>query len=142
MQPKVYIIVGPARTGKSLCVQKMRDNHIPVYCVTVTRNDDLCFDGYSGEQNIVLDDCAPSVRLVDLCKLTKNYCHPTIFPVKGGFVHLPLNRTIWLISNVMPVKWKAFRNYPDRILTGWGDQVTTWMLWSEEDKKYLKYGEP
>ena len=70
------------------------------------------FDGYQGEQTILLDDFYGGIKLSDLLKVLEHY--PLQVPVKGGYVAARWVRVI-ITSNVHWHKWyQEFQN-PDML---------------------------
>lgn len=71
------------------------------------------WDGYDGEENVVIDEFNCQIRLADFKRLIDS--SPLKVPIKGGMVPF-LAKRIWIMSNVMLDAWyyKAAPPGPER----------------------------
>lgn len=60
------------------------------------------WDGYDGEENIVIDEFEQQIRLSDFKRIIDS--SPFKVPVKGGYVEFKAKR-VWFISNLTPDTW-------------------------------------
>jgi len=99
----VYTIVyyGPPGTGKTKRAQ--HEAGPDAYWLSPPQNGSLWWDGYNGEENVVIDEfnghfCAQTFlqRVLDR--------YPMRVPTKGDTVPL-LCKRVWITSNVLPTQW-------------------------------------
>jgi len=96
---RVLCFIGPAGTGKSTAAMS--------YNPYLWSNAGQWFDGYAGEQTILLDDFSgdsneKSITYHFFCRLADRY--PLQLPIKGGFVHA-CHTTLIITSNTEPESW-------------------------------------
>lgn len=60
------------------------------------------WDGYDGEENVVIDEFEQQIRLNDLKRIIDST--PYKVPVKGGSVEFKAKR-VWILSNQSPEEW-------------------------------------
>ncbi|AXH76632.1 MAG: helicase [Circoviridae sp.] len=104
-KPEVVILWGPPGTGKTRSVYDTHgfDN---VYEVPTPRSgSEVWFDGYQGEEVILVDDFYGWLRWSFLLKFIDRY--PQDLPVKGGFTP-NLARKIYFTSNQDPMQWYSY----------------------------------
>lgn len=95
---KVGLFVGSTATGKTRTVF---DNLENVYTVFDTKVP--WFDGYMGQENVLLDECGPGMMSHNFLKrLLDRY--PMMVPIKGGSCNW-MAKTIVLTSNVPIEDW-------------------------------------
>lgn len=63
------------------------------------------WDGYSGHENVIIDEFAHDVPITTLLRWLDRY--PLQVPIKGGFAEFAAKR-VWITSNIDPDDW-----YPD-----------------------------
>jgi len=98
--PEVIIYFGPPGSGKTL--KAVTDNP-NVYKLHIPKaGDKLWFDGYAGQDTVLLDEFNGQIHFRQLMALIDRYEMPE--QVKGGFVQLQAHRWIFT-SNVAPDKW-------------------------------------
>lgn len=91
------VIWGRTGTGKSrYCMDQVMDRSV------WTPGDYQWFDGYSGQELVILDDYRGEYPIQLLLKLIDRY--PMQVPVKGGFVKW-LPKKVYITSNVNPLDW-------------------------------------
>lgn len=95
----VYVIWGPPGSGKSKLVREIDDN---VYSVPEPVNGTLWFDGYDGQESILLDDFYGWVKYHTLLQICDGY--PMQLPVKGGFTQKQW-KNVFITSNKPPEDW-------------------------------------
>lgn len=94
---KVFVIWGSTGTGKTrYCFDQIMDRK---YWMP---GDYTWFDGYQGQEIVVLDDYRGEYPLQLLLKLLDRY--PMVVPVKGSFVKW-LPKKVYITSNVPPTAW-------------------------------------
>ena len=94
---RVHLLWGEPGLGKSRFAYESSDD---LYTVPIGK--DLWFDGYDGQQALLLDDFSGEMKLVHLLRLLDIY--PIQVPVKGAFVSLTAT-TIYITSNKHPRDW-------------------------------------
>lgn len=98
--PEVIVYFGPPGSGKTL--KAVTDNP-NVYKLHIPRDGDkLWFDGYAGQDTILLDEFNGQIPFRQLMTLIDRYELPE--QIKGGFVQIQAHRWIFT-SNVAPDKW-------------------------------------
>lgn len=105
---EVVIVYGKPGLGKTKAAYDLDPN---LYSVPIGK--DLWFDGYTGEDTILLDDFSGQMRLVDLLRVLDG--HPVQVPVKGSFVYLHCTRII-ITTNVHPDTWYDYTQRTDSLL--------------------------
>lgn len=91
------VLWGRTGTGKSrYCMDQVMDRSV------WTPGDYQWFDGYTGQQLVILDDYRGEYPIQLLLKLIDRY--PMQVPVKGGFVKW-LPKKVYITSNVNPLDW-------------------------------------
>lgn len=99
VKPEVYVFYGPPGSGKSKKVHELCTN---LYNVPEPINGSLWFDGYVGEENILLDDFYGWIKYHTLLQILDGYAMQ--IPVKGGFVHKSWKK-VFITSNKHPSEW-------------------------------------
>lgn len=103
MERRVALFVGPTATGKTRMVYDNLDDVYSVFCIKSP-----WFDGYTGQRNVVLDECGPGMMNHNFLKrLLDRY--PITVPVKGGSCAW-MAQTIVLTSNVPIEEWFSGTN--------------------------------
>jgi len=92
---KVIVLVGPPGCGKTRFAW---DKYPDLY----SKPDGAWFDGYDGQDTILLDDYYGHLPYAQLLKMCDRY--PLLLPVKGGFVPATYT-TIIITSNTRPMFW-------------------------------------
>lgn len=109
-KPTVVILWGPPGTGKT---RRVYDTHgfDNIYEVPTPRSgSEVWFDGYMGQEVILVDDFYGWLKWSFLLKFIDRY--PQDLPVKGGFTP-NIAKYIYFTSNADPASWY---NYSDRII--------------------------
>jgi len=91
----VYVLCGPPGSGKSRWAY---DNYKNLY----SKPDGSWFDGYTGQDTLLLDDYYGDLPFAQLLKVCDRY--PLNVPVKGGFVYAQWT-TVIITSNRQPEEW-------------------------------------
>ena len=92
---EVFLFLGPPGTGKSLyCAQN--------YPGAYWKSQDQWWDGYAGEETVILDEFYGWLRYSELLRMLDAY--PMQVQVKGGFVNFAPKRII-ITSNKQPWDW-------------------------------------
>lgn len=95
---EVHVLYGPPGAGKS---RRAWDDDPSAYAAIVAK-DRIWFDGYSGENTIILDDYRGEAPIAWLLKFLDRY--PMRVETKGGSLELTSHK-IWITSNVSPSEW-------------------------------------
>lgn len=95
---EVIVLIGPPGCGKS---REARRIDPTLYNVPEPINVEW-FDGYTGQETILLDDFYGWLRYHTLLQLTDGYSMK--LPIKGGFIHRNWKRVI-ITSNKPPEEW-------------------------------------
>jgi hypothetical protein len=93
----VTVLVGPAGTGKSRYAHEMTQNLTTYYKPTGP-----WWDGYNGQEAVVIDDFYGSIQYSELLKVLDRYPHKV--PVKGAMLNFT-PRQIYITSNQHPHDW-------------------------------------
>lgn len=101
---EVTVYWGPPGTGKSY---KANDTHPDAYKVPKNSGNNFWFDGYDGQDVIILDDFYGWLPLTFMLEFLDAY--PMRLPIKGGFTQM-LAKKVIITSNRKPDGWyeKAF----------------------------------
>lgn len=104
--PTVSVHFGPTRTGKTHAVwkeigEKWKGN---VYWLKSTKDGRLWFDGYDGEECLVIDDFEGNMRVDDFLHLTDRYVQEMKWEYKGGMTRV-FFKHIFITSNSKPTEW-------------------------------------
>jgi len=102
---EVQVIWGTAGLGKTRHAYDLYNNEAEggVYCVEPTDDGKLWFDGYDGEETLILDDFNGSMmKTAALCRFTDGY--QIRLPNKGGYAQSRVKRII-ITSNNKPESW-------------------------------------
>lgn len=102
---KVSFFFGPPRLGKTRLAYARDPN---LYSIPIGK--DIWYDGYTGQNTLLIDDFSGQMRLVDLLRALDVY--PVQVPVKGDFVWLKCKNII-LTSNVHPKMWYDYTTRRD-----------------------------
>lgn len=100
---QVYVYWGPPGTGKT---RKAFEEHPDAFF----KPDGEWWDGYTGQDTVVIDDFYGGMRWCFLLKLLDRY--PLAVPFKGGF-HQFVSKTIIFTSNVDICDWYDFEGKPN-----------------------------
>jgi len=101
LDKRVYVLVGPSRTGKtSWAYENVSEGHL--YKVPLQADKALWFDGYEGEEAVLLDDFRGEIGFQQLLRLLDHW--PERVPVKGSFVTFQPALVI-ITSNIEPECW-------------------------------------
>lgn len=99
-QLEVYLLQGKAGLGKTRFVfERCHGHQKPLW---ISRPSLQWFDGYQGEEDVLIDDFRGQCEYEFLLRVLDIY--PLQVPIKGGFV--PWNPLrIWITSNLDPESW-------------------------------------
>lgn len=98
---KVTVLWGPTRTGKTrtALAHRCADGRLP-YCMPASNG--LWFDGYSGEDTLVLDDFYGQIKFSDMLRILDDQSIQV--PIKGSFTWSKWT-TVFITSNAHPDDW-------------------------------------
>lgn len=96
---RVEVIWGPAGTGKTRFAMARLES---AFLLDSSNSDTLWFDGYQGEETLVLDDFYGWIRHGNLLRLLDIY--PYRCPIKGGHTYANWT-TVYITSNRHPSAW-------------------------------------
>lgn len=107
LDKEVILFYGPPGTGKTRCMVQTFPNHY-----RIPLGKDLWFDGYNGQEEILIDDFGQptNLGLTQLLQLLDIYA--VRVPIKGSFAHLNPAMVV-ITTNVHPAKWYNYDNRPD-----------------------------
>lgn len=96
----VFVIIGMCGVGKTRgVVEKERDN---LFIVDDPGGKELWWDGYNGEEAILIDDFNGWISYKLMLKIMDGY--KLRLPIKGGFTYARWTR-VYITSNEMPNTW-------------------------------------
>lgn len=101
---EVHVLIGPPGTGKSRYAADMTKTLGSVYY----KPRGEWWDGYDGEDSIVIDDFYGWLKYDELLKICDRY--PYQVPIKGGYVQFT-SKHIFITSNVDIDRWYKFQGY-------------------------------
>lgn len=97
-QVKTRVYWGDTGTGKTRqTFRKCQDNYYKLDCA-----NHLWFDGYQGEENLIIDDFYGWIRFGQLLNLLDG--HPLRLEIKGSFTYANWN-SVFITSNTHPSEW-------------------------------------
>ncbi len=106
--PTVTVLVGPTRCGKTRYVY---DAHTAEELYSMPITDGLWFDGYAGQEAVLIDEFTGNMRLERFLQLIDRYA--VRVACKGGFL-LWNPRWIYITSNIDPREWYEWvLSHPD-----------------------------
>jgi len=97
----VFVYWGKTRSGKTRAAMESlcSDGRLP-YCMPLSSG--FWFDGYDGEDTLVIDDFYGQIKFSDMLRLLDgHYCQ---IPIKGGFTWARWTR-VFITSNSHPDAW-------------------------------------
>lgn len=100
-----YVYGGDARIGKS---EAAREEALAwggkTFWLTLEGGNmgKVWWDGYDGEENVVIDEFEQQIRLVDLKRIIDST--PYKVPIKGSHIEFKAKR-VWILSNSLPEEW-------------------------------------
>lgn len=100
---EVIVAYGPPGTGKTRMAVETSESHFMV--ATPRSGSEVWFDGYEGQETMILDDFYGWLRWSFLLKLLDRY--KLNLPVKGGFVPMRSKRIV-ITSNTAPNLWYKY----------------------------------
>lgn len=103
---RVVVRWGPTGTGKTRAVAELGD----VYPLDIDERGNLWFDGYVGQQRLLVDEFYGQVRPSIMLKLLDGYVRP--WQVKGGFI-VPRWTEVYITCNVHPQDWYGEKVPPE-----------------------------
>lgn len=95
---EVYVFVGDPGIGKSKRAFEEAQNRGSVFF----KQNGAWWDGYEGQDSIIMDDFYGSLPAHELLQLLDRY--PMRLPVKGGFRKM-ISKTVYITSNARADKW-------------------------------------
>lgn len=107
---RVLCVYGPPGIGKSTWVYTQITQK--VFCPAITETGTVWFDGYIGEEVLLLDDYKGQLEYSIFNRIVDRW--PYMAPVKGGFVSA-LWTTVVILTNVQPHAWYPPHRYPDEV---------------------------
>ena len=94
----VYYIEGPTGIGKTYGIfERFPDAYRPI-----VSGDKVWFDGYDGQETLLLDELRGNIKMSLLLQLLDPY--PLKVEVKGGMVPAKWKR-VFITTNTPPEKW-------------------------------------
>lgn len=96
---KVYVLIGPAGSGKTRSVFK---DHPDLYSLPPVEGGKLWFDGYRGQDVLLIDDFYEEISHAQLLRILDGYKMQV--PYKGGFTWACWT-TVYITSNEWPDTW-------------------------------------
>lgn len=94
---EVEVIYGAAGTGKTrYCVENSKDYY------KLDNDTTLWWDGYEGEETLIIDDFYGDIRYDKLLQILEGY--QLRLPVKGGFTYANWKK-VFITSNTAPNNW-------------------------------------
>jgi len=102
---KTYFLWGKSGIGKTHYVYEKYGIE-NVYMVNFQKGTTTWFDGYNGEEVIMIDDYYGEISYGTLLKICDKY--PYNAPIKGGFVNAEWKR-VYITSNDPPETWYPFQ---------------------------------
>lgn len=106
---EVIVFWGPPGSGKS---RECREIDPDLYSVPEPINGSVWFDGYDGQESILLDDFYGWVKYHTLLQICDGY--PMQMPIKGGFTVKKWKR-VFITSNKAPEEWYTSREEIDAL---------------------------
>lgn len=97
----VEVYVGPTGSGKT---RSAYDNYPSLYSLSY-HGGQLWFDGYSGEETLLIDNFDGEIKYKSFLRLLDGYC--TQLPVKGGYTYKAWKRVI-ITSTHSPEQWYPY----------------------------------
>lgn len=117
---KVYVFFGKTGTGKTRSVYRQCFPDLP-YRPDLS-HDKTWWDGYEGQDSILLDDFYGQIAISTLLHLLDGY--PLQIPVKTAFTQALWTR-VFITSNVSPNEWYAQNDrIPDEVRLGMLRRIT------------------
>jgi len=98
---KVHVLWGISGAGKTSRFYN-EDTYCKVYVLPETSSDHLWFDGYNGEEYLLLDEFYGNIKYRTLLRLLDG--HPLQLEIKGGFTWA-MWHTVYITSNTHPQFW-------------------------------------
>lgn len=95
---EVYVFYGTSGVGKTWLVHDLCKSLYTVFCLK-----NPWFDGYEGEDAILLDDYGPKLMDINLLKRVLDV-YPMVVPIKGGKVALNCTK-IFITTNYKMEEW-------------------------------------
>lgn len=108
---EVILFVGPTHTGKTRMAMELAEVYggpKGYYVIDATNNNTVWFDGYDGQEVLVIDDYQGWIKFRTLLRILDGY--RIRLERKGGFVYAKYKK-ILITSNVMPEEW--YQKVPD-----------------------------
>jgi len=131
---KVILLLGRTRCGKTLSVYKEWANSSEFYEVPLTTSG-LWYNGYDGQQNVLMDDFSGANKQVPLSILLKLLdTYPRQVATKGGFTWYRPKQII-VTSNVHPYRWYDFYGREEEY-DALAARFMLVVLYDEEDEPY------
>lgn len=103
-----YVFWGESGTGKTRMVyDKAKENNETVYPLSQNANGTVWFDGYAGEDIVLIDDFYGWIKISYMLKLMDRY--PMMVQVKGSTLPF-ISKKIIITSNKHPDEWYNWEN--------------------------------
>lgn len=98
----VVLFFGDAGTGKSTKARRYAKLYGKNYTLGVPSGGQIWFDGYNGEDSLIIDEFKGWIAPTYLNQLLDNY--KVKLPIKGGFVNAKFTH-VFITSNYPPEEW-------------------------------------
>ncbi len=99
---EVIVIIGPTNSGKS---QWVHDNVADLFCPPIQNAISNWWNGYAGEESVLLDDFSGRMPLEDFLRLLQKW--PEALPTKGAHVRVTA-RQFFITTQEHPWTWYSW----------------------------------
>jgi len=116
---RVLVLTGPPGCGKTKwAFQYISTFYSAIaYHKTYTEGSASWWDGYDGQQCILIDDFEGTAPIEELLQLLGGYGHNREYATKGGFTRLDGMETVIFTSNTEPNLWYQHKRHMPRAKT-------------------------
>jgi hypothetical protein len=116
----VFVLVGPPGCGKSRAVSNMcTDEGVTTYY----KPRGEWWDGYVGQDNVVIDDFYGWIKYDEMLRLCDRYPHKV--PVKGAYAEFQTT-SVYITSNIHVNEWYKFEKFDCGALMR---RITSYQVW-------------
>lgn len=117
----VYVFYGVTRSGKTSRVYKLEEPS-EVFKLTIKQSGNVWFDGYTGQDVLLIDDFYGQIKVSYLLQLLDGFIQNC--EIKGGHVWSNWSK-IYITSNSHPREWYSYwTTCPDSIADAIGERIT------------------